>query len=345
MPTDPYQDDRIQPLVKDFTIRVADFEVGRGMQLMSAVDCEPEEPLIQGRLLNKNFGNGLSLTYRNAREAQPFDVESRHDAGLSCIFFMRGDVNARVGQHAFRMYADQPGLVNALGIYHPEEEPFRRTTHQPQLVQHLVINAKPDWLEAAGFAEQLEQRSRQNKGGSAAFSQWDASSQRLNRSVSEFFSPLGLTPELLNLHLEARALDLIMATLGAMIQPDTNCGGSGALTRHDRIRLQRAIDLIADAPSQTLTVDQIARHAGVSPSGLQRLFRREKGCSVFQFIKEARMDHAHQLLRLGDRSISEISYIAGYNNPSNFSTAFKRKYGVSPRQISRVNRGLKTAVK
>ncbi|WP_245209271.1 helix-turn-helix domain-containing protein [Rhizobium sullae] len=38
-------------------------------------------------------------------------------------------------------------------------------------------------------------------------------------------------------------------------------------------------------------------------------------------------------------NIQEASALAGYNSPANFSTAFKRRFGVAPRSVLRTNRG------
>ncbi|WP_280523741.1 helix-turn-helix domain-containing protein [Rhizobium sullae] len=56
-------------------------------------------------------------------------------------------------------------------------------------------------------------------------------------------------------------------------------------------------------------------------------------------ITDCRLDNAHAALTTGAMNIQEASALAGYSSPANFSTAFKRRFGVAPRSVLRTNRG------
>lgn len=60
---------------------------------------------------------------------------------------------------------------------------------------------------------------------------------------------------------------------------------------------------------------------------------------IHQYIIEQRLLQAAQLLLESDWNVSEIAAIVGYGKPSNFAAAFKKKYGVAPKnyQKSRFN--------
>lgn len=224
--------------------------------------------------------------------------------------------------------------ASVLGVFHPDDEPFRRKIHQAQSVRHLVLNASPEWLAENGFDDVLKKHSKLELArDNLAFRQWTAG-HRLNQSIREFFSPSVLVPELLDLHLEARSLDLVSETLSAFFQGQQQTTASTLLNRHDQIRLQRAKELIFSASGQALSVDFIAQQAGISTSGLQRLFRRAEACSVFEYVRQRRMEQAFDLLSSSSMSVKEVSVQAGYNSPANFATAFKRQFGVSPTQVA-----------
>lgn len=53
--------------------------------------------------------------------------------------------------------------------------------------------------------------------------------------------------------------------------------------------------------------------------------------SIHQYIIEQRLTQAAQLLLEGDRNVSEIAAIVGYGKPSNLAAAFKKRYGVAPK--------------
>lgn len=86
---------------------------------------------------------------------------------------------------------------------------------------------------------------------------------------------------------------------------------------------------------EELTLDQIAREAGVSEYHLSRRFKREVGTSVVGYLTDRRLDVARELLSAGNLSVKEVSARSGFGDPSYFSRVFARKEGVSPRDYRR----------
>ncbi|MBD9388591.1 helix-turn-helix transcriptional regulator [Agrobacterium sp. AGB01] len=93
-------------------------------------------------------------------------------------------------------------------------------------------------------------------------------------------------------------------------------------------------DEVADAhASDALSVELIAMQTGVSATGLQRLFRKGEGKSVFDFVRIVRLERAYEALRRGDATVQEASAIAGYTSAANFATAFRRQFGEVPTAV------------
>jgi len=90
-----------------------------------------------------------------------------------------------------------------------------------------------------------------------------------------------------------------------------------------------------------LTLDKVAREVGMSPNYFSALFKQGEGKSFITSLTEIRLAHAKKLLESGDRRSYEVSYLCGYENPTYFSTIFKRHVGVSPSEY----RGLKETTK
>jgi len=76
------------------------------------------------------------------------------------------------------------------------------------------------------------------------------------------------------------------------------------------------------------------RITGVCSRTLQRQLR-PFGLCYKDVITELRLDIAKQLLHAGDTKVIDVSYAAGYADPSHFARAFKRTVGVSPKRYSR----------
>lgn len=85
---------------------------------------------------------------------------------------------------------------------------------------------------------------------------------------------------------------------------------------------------------EELRVEKIAKNFYLSADYLNKLFKKETGMSIGDFILEERMFLAKELILAGKMSISRVSYECGYDNYSYFTKVFKKKYGVTPREYS-----------
>ncbi len=103
-------------------------------------------------------------------------------------------------------------------------------------------------------------------------------------------------------------------------------------------RLHYAKDF-ADAFFTTpITIDDMARTAGLSPNHLLRMFRQVFHNSPYQYIKNRRLEYAEHLLRSTDQAVTDICIQSGFESLGSFSWAFRRRTGVSPLAYRRQNR-------
>lgn len=78
---------------------------------------------------------------------------------------------------------------------------------------------------------------------------------------------------------------------------------------------------------------ELARIAGYSPEHLNRICNQRYGVSAMNYLTRLRMQQATHLLGQGTYKILSIADQCGYENPFAFSVAFKRCFGVPPRQF------------
>lgn len=98
-------------------------------------------------------------------------------------------------------------------------------------------------------------------------------------------------------------------------------------------RLTEAISIIHRMSHIPLSLDELARDVGLSPSHLSHLFKRHLKKSPVKFHEEVRMKRASELLRYSfNLRIADVAEMLGYDNPLYFSTRFKHHFGVSPRK-------------
>lgn len=77
-------------------------------------------------------------------------------------------------------------------------------------------------------------------------------------------------------------------------------------------------------------IEDLAEKIGLSRSQLHRKMKALTGKSATEFLQDARLKRAEDLLRSGKLSVSEIAYQVGYANLSYFSKLFKETFGKSP---------------
>lgn len=77
-----------------------------------------------------------------------------------------------------------------------------------------------------------------------------------------------------------------------------------------------------------------ANRMGISLRELQRLARRQWGCTPRQWLAQNRWAEALRLLRLG-QSVKEVAYELGFKHPSPFIQQFKRRFGCTPGQFAK----------
>ena len=79
-----------------------------------------------------------------------------------------------------------------------------------------------------------------------------------------------------------------------------------------------------------LSVSSISERFGVSVSHLSRLFKKDSGMKLNDYIRAERISRAQTLLRITDLSVQEIAGLVGFNSASAFIRAYREKTGISP---------------
>jgi AraC family transcriptional regulator len=100
-----------------------------------------------------------------------------------------------------------------------------------------------------------------------------------------------------------------------------------------REKLMRALEYIQDQLDRELTVSGIAQTVCLSPYHFTRLFKESTGQSPYQYVVEARVRKAKELLTTGKFTISEVAYHVGFVDQSHLTRHFKRVFGLPPKTL------------
>jgi AraC family transcriptional regulator len=84
-----------------------------------------------------------------------------------------------------------------------------------------------------------------------------------------------------------------------------------------------------------LSVEDLARAAGMSSSHFSRQFRAAVGSSPYRYLLRRRIERARDLILSGPHRLSEVALAVGFADQAHLSRAFKQLLGVSPRAFGR----------
>lgn len=315
----------------ELVVRVADLASRPGVSIDGPKSLWEESTLFRGAFWNRELRRGLFVHGSDVMEDQGFTALSSQHAGLSCVFFLKGDVEVRIGDRDLRFQGDGV-LRKALIIPSARAESFRRRSLGRQRIKHLVVSVTPEWLERDGIENAGDSRRASSMTSDHLASRaWDVG-PRVAGLVDHLIASSVSSSRIGELHAESAAVAILAEALQALTGHGEETPAT-LLTAHDRARLARAAEFILASCHTWPAVEKIASQAGVSASSLQRLFRAAYGVSVFEFVRRAKLDVARKQLAAGECSIQEAAAIAGYSNAANFTTAFRRQFGVTPRRV------------
>ncbi len=156
-------------------------------------------------------------------------------------------------------------------------------------------------------------------------------------------STLSLLAELLFTHGTGKEKGERLAAFGAL------CGLFGQMiergwytsylpeneSRRKNIRLlKKLFSFIETHYAEPLTLEALAREAGMSPKYFCRFFREMTQHTPMQYLNLRRISHACELLSEGSCSVTEAAFACGFNDLSYFIRAFHRSKGLTPKQYA-----------
>jgi AraC-like DNA-binding protein len=94
-------------------------------------------------------------------------------------------------------------------------------------------------------------------------------------------------------------------------------------------------NLVHDFTKTPLTVEELADKYGIGASKLKRQFKQIYGKPLYEYYQKYRMEKAKHLLLSGQYTVKEVGYKMGYQNLSNFASAFKKEFGALPSELTK----------
>ena len=126
---------------------------------------------------------------------------------------------------------------------------------------------------------------------------------------------------------QSKALELMAHFLFAPKDPEFFCMRQ---KRVNRERVERVKEILARDLANPPSLEMLGQEVGCSPFYLSRIFSREVGLTIPQYLRNLRMERAAELLRSGRYNVTEAATEVGYSSLSHFSKAFCETIGCCP---------------
>ena len=79
----------------------------------------------------------------------------------------------------------------------------------------------------------------------------------------------------------------------------------------------------------------MAHRVGTDRARLGRAFQTHRGMSTFEYLREQRLVRVQELLTTRDLQIQQIADAIGFTRSGDFATAFRLRFGMTPREYRR----------
>lgn len=104
--------------------------------------------------------------------------------------------------------------------------------------------------------------------------------------------------------------------------------------------IERSIRYIQQHVEEEISRASVADYVGLNPAYLSRLFKKETGQSLIDFLISVKMNRTRELLDTTDMTVSAIAQQVGYSNFSHFTKMFRKQFDVNPQEYRKVTKRL-----
>ena len=270
---------------------------------------------------------GLYLSRSNLRFLSDMKLRAEREPCIMLGVLLDGHAHLRIGDTDCEMAG---GEFSAL-LFNEPTTTLSSISGGSRLNMAGIV-AEPDWLERNGFGDLMRDGTGLDRLNLPHARAGRFETPGSLRSIATTLMSLGEdTGAISKLRREALTLEFFAESM-ANLHGLGGQANSGTVSPRALRRMHQVRDQLAHwPPDKKLTLELAARHVGMSASTLARHFRAAFGTTVIAFVAERRMDAAMRAMVDRGATIAEASHIAGFSSPANFSTAFRRRFRMSPK--------------
>lgn len=266
-------------------------------------------------MLSKDF----ELYYYEDRSLPSVDLHT-HDY-YEFYFFLEGDVQIQVGQELFPVrFGDimliPPHLPHCT-LIHSHEVPYRRFVFwiSQEYCNHL-LQSSPDYAYIMQYVETEK---------NYIFHTDQITFNAIQSKILRLLEEMRAEKFGRNAQISICINDLVLA-LNRLVYEQT----TPKYKNTERLLYQQLEEYIEDHLEEDLSLDELSKQFYASKYHIAHVFKDNIGLSIHQYITKKRLNLCREAIS-GKMSITEAYHKFGFGDYSSFYRAFKKEYGISPK--------------
>ncbi|MEZ8319730.1 AraC family transcriptional regulator [Vibrio splendidus] len=311
--------------------------------------------LSEGKFLSYQYNDQIFVHGGRCVELVDSNIVSTAHSAILITILLEGKLTFGYDDLEFDLDANSGPQGVVVNLAKPAN--FRRSLIQGNKINKINILVKPQWVEPR-LSDHCSSKSFLDSHKAFYNVKINADIIQLTNALTSQATPTNFQDKLV---VETLTQQLLAKTLSQMpIQCCQQCTSDNDLTNTDSsdqsialhnanlgenidkattskafdAKIEDIISYIEINLDQQLSLESIASKFSMSISNLQRRFKQSYNLTINGYIRYRRLDIARQHLERGLVSITEAAYEAGYQHPSNFTSAFKKTFGVPPQDIA-----------
>ena len=289
------------------------------LDVSDEVDLSNLRPL-EGLIHICELEEGVSLSASDIASKQDGEHSGDLPRSVAVILHLGGaeiDVNFSNGLR-LHLTAGQACLVSLCA-----QTVMSNETHNGERGRTVLLHCRPEQMQNRELRYHIDKLTAKN--AIVSVNLLSATWQKAHRVFGD--TNCDLTRDLLCKSLAQEILVQVVAFA------QTEANEATFVPQRDVDRLSEVKLEIDQNPQGDHTLGRLAQTAGTSISSLKRKFTDLYGIPVGAYLRLVRMEEAKVALETGQMSIAQAAHIAGYQHAGNFSSAFRKCYGILPSDL------------
>lgn len=323
-------------------LRRVDNSVTRADLLNMAVDTNAEtfhisapvlarkDTAIHGRMNNVRGHSGLFVHATDTIEAHDLLAEWDMSPACTVAVMLEGDLMVKLDGLGVRL-GPGAGQDGATGHIWSLTQPSKmvRLSRKGTRVRKVIITVPWDWIDRILADKDLPNRNLARFAAThRGYATWRPSLHAV-ALAEQIINPSHAPAPLARMSVESRAIEILREALESLIADESEAPCAAPATK-TQAKAQAVRAYVRARYTENPSLKKMARDLGMSVGTMQAAFKSVYGRTIADFCRELRLEHARIAIEREGKSVAEAAYGAGYSNPANFSTAFKRQFGLSP---------------